>query len=226
MFDTAQALTLMQYGDSAYPAGGFAFSWGLEGLTADNLLDGPADLDDLIEEHLARRWNTMDRPLLRRAFDAAIDVEALLDVDRYAEAATFSAQMRDGSRRAGRALLGVAARQRGPLSLSFRAQLTAGEGHGHLPVVQAIVYRDAGLDWAAAELLSGWTLVTGLVSAAVRLGSVGHIEGQLSLRSARVVLADLLAEPVDTTRPPSSFTPLIDIAVSRGPSRHVRLFST
>jgi urease accessory protein len=225
MFDTAAALTLMQYGDSAYPAGGFAFSWGLEGLAADNLLDGAADLDDLIEEHLARRWNSMDRPLLRRAFDAP-DVEALLEVDRYAEVATISAQMRDGSRRAGRALLGVAARQTLPLSLGFRAQLTAGEGYGHLPVVQAVVYRDAGVDWAAAELLSGWTLVTGLVSAAVRLGCVGHIEGQLSLKSARGVLVDLLAEPVDTSRPPSSFTPLIDIAVSRGPSRHVRLFST
>ena len=36
MFDPASALALLQYGDSAYPAGGFAFSWGIEGLAADD----------------------------------------------------------------------------------------------------------------------------------------------------------------------------------------------
>ena len=34
LFDRLQTLALLQLGDSAYPAGGFAFSWGLEGLAA------------------------------------------------------------------------------------------------------------------------------------------------------------------------------------------------
>lgn len=225
MFDTQASLALLQYGDSAYPAGGFAFSWGVEGLAADGLLQDHADLDDLVFEHLAFRWNTMDRILLRRAF-IATDLDSVAAVDRLAEAATPSAQMRDGSHRAGRALLGVSVRLGGSLATAYRARLTADARLGHLPVVQAIVYRDAGLGLEAAQLLSGWTLVTGLVSAAVRLGIIGHIEGQQSLATARHVLAALLAETPEADVQPSSFTPLIDIAVSRGPARHVRMFST
>lgn len=225
MFDTACALAMLQYGDSAYPAGGFAFSWGLEGLAADGLLDGQSDLDDLVFEHLSLRWNSMDRILLRRAF-AAADLEATAAVDRHAEAATPSAQMREGSRRAGRALLSVSVKLGGARSTSYRELLSTDARLGHLPVIQALVYRDAGFDLAAGELLSGWTLVTGLLSAAVRLGTVGHIEAQQSSRRARGVLEELLAEAPAVDVQPSSFTPLIDISVSRGPSRHVRMFTT
>ena len=109
MFDAAAALALLQYGDSAYPAGGFAFSWGVEGLAADGFLDGREGLEGLVRDHLCFRWATMDRVLLCRAY-LAPDLEAVAAVDRYAEAATPSAQMRDGSHRAGKALLGIAVR--------------------------------------------------------------------------------------------------------------------
>jgi urease accessory protein len=97
---------------------------------------------------------------------------------------------------------------------------------GHLPVAQAIAYRDAGLELASAEIVSGWTLVCGLVSAAARLGLIGHVEAQDCLDAARLVLADLLKEPCSEDAIPSSFTPLIDIAVSRSRARAARLFAT
>lgn len=225
MFDVATALALMQYGDSAYPAGGFAFSWGVEGLAADGLLHGRQNLDDLIWEHLRFRWNTMDRPLLARGYRADTP-EALAAVDRFAEASTASAPMRDGSRRAGRALLVVSARRGGLLSVAYRALLATDFRLGHLPVIQAVVFRDAGLELNAAELVSGWTLVNGLVSAAVRLGSIGHVEAQEALQTARTTLAELLMRPLSEDVVPSSFTPLIDIAVSRARSRPVRMFTT
>jgi len=225
MFDAAAALALLQYGDSAYPAGGFAFSWGVEGLAADGYLDGREGLDAVVRDHLCCRWATMDRPLLIRAFRAA-DLDAVAVVDRYCEAATPSGQMRDGSHRAGKALLGIAVRLAGQLSTAYRETVSADPRLGHLPIVQALAYRDAGLDLRAGQLLSGWTLVTGLVSAAVRLGTIGHVEAQQSLAAARTVLEELLRTEPDEDIDPSSFTPLIDIAVTRGPSRHVRMFAT
>ncbi|BAM89563.1 urease accessory protein UreF [Bradyrhizobium oligotrophicum S58] len=225
MFDRSEALALLQLGDSAFPAGGFAFSWGIEGLAADGLLSGHDDLDDVIADHLAQRWATMDRILLRRAWHAD-DTAAMAGVDRLAEAATPSAEMREGSRRAGRALLGVWVKLTGALSIAYRARVSADPRLGHLPVVQAITGRDAGLGLDAAELVSGWTLVTGLVSAAVRLGLIGHIESQRSLARGRALLSDVLTDTPDHDAIPSSFTPFIDIAVSRGPLRHVRMFTT
>jgi urease accessory protein len=225
MFDPSAALALMQYGDSAYPAGGFAFSWGVEGLAADGLLRGGADLDDFVDEHLAFRWHTMDRPLLGRAYRAE-GPAALTEVDRHAEAATPSVPMREGSRRAGRALLGISQRLGGALSTAYRECLSADPRLGHLPVAQAIAYRDAGLDLASAELVSGWTLVNGLVSAAARLGIIGHVEAQRALATARPRLAGWLALDISEDATPSSFTPLIDIAVSRSRARATRLFTT
>lgn len=225
MFDTGATLAMLQHGDSAYPAGGFAFSWGVEGLAADGWLDGAADLDCLIAEHLRFRWASMDRILLRRAFTAP-NLAAVAAVDRLAEASTPSAQMREGSHRAGRALLGVSVRLGGALTSAYRPMVSADARLGHLPIIQALVYRDAGMALDAAQLVSGWTLVTGLVSAAVRLGLVGHIEAQQAMGAARDMLEAILAETPDSGAEPSSFTPLIDTAVSRGPARHVRLFST
>lgn len=225
LFDRSQTLALLQLGDSAYPAGGFAFSWGLEGLAADGMLADRDQLDRIIADHLARRWAMMDRILLRQAFRAP-DCEAIAAVDRYAEAATPSAEMRNGSRRAGRALLGVWVKLDGPLSVTYRNLASSDARLGHLPIVQAVVCRDGNFGLDATELVSGWSLVTGLVSAAVRLGIIGHIEAQRSLAAARSLLAELLAETPAPAAVPASFTPFIDIAVSRGPLRHVRMFTT
>ena len=70
------------------------------------------------------------------------DCQAIAEVDRLAEAGTPSAEMRDRSRRAGRALLGVWVKLDGPLSVAYRGQVSADARLGHLPVAQAVVGRD------------------------------------------------------------------------------------
>ena len=223
--DTLSMLTALQFADSAFPSGGFAFSWGLEGLAADGLVETAADVNEIAVEQLTYRWNSMDRVLLHRAY-AAADVGALVAVDLQAEAATPSAQMRAGSRRAGRALLGTSARLGHAAARTYRDASHANARLGHLPVVQGVVFKAAGLSLPMAELVSGSSLISGLASAAVRLGLIGHIDAQQIAITVRPILTRLLEDEVADGQRLSSFTPLTDIAVSRGASRHMRMFAT
>ena len=221
--DITALLTALQFADSAFPSGGFAFSWGLEGLAADDLLDDASDVQEIAEEQLIYRWNSMDRILLRRSY-AASDVAAVAAVDLQAEAATLSAQLRTGSRRAGRALLGTFVRLGCAAARAYRETTQADPRLGHLAVMQGVVFKASGLSLPMAEMLGSWAVVGSLTSAAVRLGTIGHIEAQQIAISLRPVLTRLLGvDPPDNT-PLASFTPLTDIAVSR--SRQMRMFAT
>lgn len=226
--DAAMLLRALQYGDSAFPSGGFAFSWGLEGLAADGLVENAADVAELAHDQVVHRWNGMDRILLRAAFDAAAagaDPAAFAAIDRRCETATMSEPMRAGSKRAGRGLLGVHARLGHAAAVAYRAATAEDPALGHLPVAQGLVFHASGLSLPVAEGLSGWAVVTALGSAAVRLGLMGHIEAQQMARSLQPILVGLLeADPPAAGL--SSFTPLADIAMARNPSRHMRMFAT
>ena len=223
--DISGLLTALQFADSAFPSGGFAFSWGLEGLAADGLIADALDVAEIAEEQLTYRWNSMDRILLRRAFVVA-DVAAVAAVDLQAEAATLSAETRVGSRRAGRALLGTSARLGHVAAQAYRKATHADARLGHLAVAQGVVFKAAGLILPLAEMLSGWAVIIGFASAAVRLGLIGHIEAQEIAMSLRPVLTRLLDSNPPAGERLASFTPLTDIAVSRGTSRHMRMFAT
>ena len=223
--DPAMLLLALQFGDSAFPSGGFAFSWGLEGLAADGLVDGAEDVAEIIAQQLSLRWSSMERILATRAY-AAADLDALINVDLLAEATTLSEPMRAGSRRAGRALLGVGARLVLDGVARYREAVADDARLGHLAVVQGMVFRASGLTLPLTELLSGWAVITGLTSAAVRLGLIGHIQALTMTGSLRATLAGLLRIPVAADAEPSSFTPLVDIAMTRNAQRDMRMFAT
>lgn len=221
--DTARLLLALQHGDSAFPGGQFAFSWGLEGLAADGRLRGAAALSDFAAEQLHRRWASFDRVALRRAYDAP-DLDEISAIDADVERMTLVATARAGSRQAGRSLLGVHARLGAAGAADLRARVAAGTTPGHLCVVQGAIGRGLGLDAATAEALSAWSLMSGLASAAVRLGLIGHLAAQALLTRLGASVADLLVQP-----PPAhmhAFTPLADIAMARHAGRDLRLFAT
>ena len=219
--EAARLLLALQHGDTAFPGGQFAFSWGLEGLAADGKLRGEAALSDTAMEQLHRRWASFDRVALRRAH---ADPAAACDVDAEVECMTLVATARAGSRQAGRSLLGVHARLGTGGAADLRARVAAGTTPGHLCVVQGVVGRGLGLDMATTETLAAWSLISGLASAAVRLGLIGRLAAQALLTRLGTQAADILADP-----PPArmhAFTPLTDIAMARHAARDLRLFAT
>ena len=111
-------------------------------------------------------------------------------------------------------------------AIRYREVIGDDPGLGHLPVVQGMAYREAGLGLGAAEAVSGWTAMAGLASASIRLGLIGHIGAQHILSRLRLRLDALLQDRPPPGVPISSFTPLADIAVSRNPGRHLKMFAT
>ena len=223
MADAAALLSALQHGDSFFPSGAFAFSWGLETLHAEGAVASAGDVFDFAAGQLRYRWAPCDRPALLAAHRSIADRAAVVAVDRELEALALPTALREGSRRAGRALLGVHTRLGTAGATGYRALVLGDNAPGHLAVAQGLVWRGAGLTDTDAEAVSAYTLSVGIVGAAVRLGAIGHVDGQDILTRLRPTIVSLLAEIAPPR--PGAFTPAADIAMMRHEGRHVRLFA-
>ena len=225
MTDPTAELTLLQYGDSFFPSGAVSFSWGLETLCAEGRITAAPEVSSFLHSQLRHRWATCDRPAVAAGHRMGEDLDAVARIDRLLEAQSLAAELRDGSRRSGGALLAVHEKLGTPGAETYRALVRSGGAPGHVAVVQGLVGRGAGLILPACEVLSAHTLCVGLLGAALRLGVIGHIDAQRILKQARVSIADILAVPAPGVDAMSAFTPEAEIAVMRHETAETRLFA-
>jgi urease accessory protein len=101
----------------------------------------------------------------------------------------------------------------------------AGEAPGHLPVVQGLLLAGVGLDERVASMVSAHALSVGVVSAALRLSVISHVDAQRILTTVRGLLADLLAAPVLDVALATVYTPATDVAAMRHETQTARLFA-
>ena len=218
-------LAALQFGDSFFPSGAVSFSLGLETLYADGIVTDAAALKEFLADQVTDRWATSERAFLAAAHRACPDWPAVAEIDALQEAMTLPCELREGSRKGGAALLGVHARMETPGAAAYRARLRAGEAHGHLAVVQGVVLAGSGLALARAEAVSLHGLCATILGAALRLGLIGHLDGQIMLRGLRPRMAALLAQPAPGVCEACSYAPLADVAAARHEDAAVRLFS-
>ncbi|MGF1502667.1 MAG: urease accessory protein UreF [Paracoccaceae bacterium] len=218
---TALALTL-QIGDSAFPSGAFAYSFGLERLARDGRVDR-STVAAWIEGELCHRWVPFDRIATARAHGSAA---AALTTDAQIEASLWSEPARKGSRAAGRGLC-AAARRIGLLTDDPIAAALAGNASpGHLAVVEGRIWREIGLDAEQTQIAAGHGFVARLASAAIRLSLLGALGAQ-TLRARLAPRISALVDPAAADAPLASAAPLGDIALMRHdlPGPGARLFS-
>jgi urease accessory protein len=223
MADAAALLLALQMGDSAFPSGGFGFSWGLETLKSDGLVRDGADVIAFAQAQLWHRWASADRPVLRAALAARGDLNRLAALDREVEAMNLAVEQREGSRRMGRALVRSHVTMDTPGAKAFQAAQREGRVLGHLPVAQGVVWGGAGLDIDGAEAVSAFAVAAGVGQAAVRLALIGPVEAQAMIAGLRGTIAALLARPCPDR--PHAFVPAAEIAVMRHESGEARLFA-
>lgn len=223
--DPSADLAALQFGDSFFPSGAVSFSLGLETLHADGIVTEAEGLRAFLETQLAERWATSERAFLVAAYRAFEDWPAIAEIDALQEAMTLPLEAREGSRKSGAALLGVHARMGTPGAIAYRDRLRAGKAQGHLAVVQGVLMAGAGLDLARAEAVSAHGLCVTILGAALRLGVIGHLDGQILLRDVRPKLAEILSAPAPDLAAVRSYVPLADVAVMRHETSASRLFS-
>ncbi len=219
-------LSALQQADAAFPNGGFAFSNGIEGLAALGARLNRDGLAGVFASVLRHRWASCDRVALVQAWRAGTALDRLAAIDHALEAATLPESLRRGSCRNGAALLAAHVRLATPGASDLRQALDAGVMLGHLPVLQGTLWRAAGLDEAIAVQVSGYTTVSGLASAAVRLDCLGALAAQAALRDVLPLVAKLAQAPVSDSQPLGGSLPWLDIACARQQNAALRLFAS
>ncbi|MEO8040821.1 MAG: urease accessory UreF family protein [Betaproteobacteria bacterium] len=226
MSDVAAALAALQLGDSAFPSGSMAFSWGLETLRADGQVNNAIDVAALVAGQLEQRWAEFDRPAIVAAHAAAGDLDVVCAVDREVDAATLAREAREGGRRIGSAVLKVHEGMGTRGVAAYRDCIARGDAFGQMAVVQGFVAEASGLGAEAACALSAHQLMLSLTSAAIRLGLMGHVDAQRILADQRTRVAAIMASPCPIVGAIQAYAPAAEIAMMRHETGSGRMFAS
>ena len=218
------AWRVIQLADSAFPAGGFAHSAGLEAASHLGEARTPVRLDAFVRAHL---WNvgTASLPFVAAAHDAPDEVWSL---DVKIDALLTNHVANRASRTQGRAFAATCAR------VFDHPRLAAIAGHArspaaachHAPVFGASL---ASIDVGRSETLAlhAYLALRGVVSAAVRLGIVGPLEAQ-RMQERHGETLDAVLRECSALAPDeaASSAPLLDVLGAMHDRLYARLFQS
>lgn len=225
MNEEEQILTLLQHGDSFFPSGAVSFSWGVEMLINDNVIKSKNELDSFIENQLIEKWSPFDKNILAHSYSSADNIEDVIAIDQLVECMTLATELRQGSKRLGTALLSTFEKLNNKPAKHYFTIVHKQKAYGHLSVAQGLIWKSIGLSKNYSLVLSAYTLCVSILSAALRLGLVGHLDCQKSLTKFRKLIYELSILAIPDLHEIYSFTPYSDIASMRHEVTDTRLFS-
>jgi urease accessory protein len=228
MTGDAAFLTLLQFSDGLFPAGGFAHSFGLETYVQDGRVRDRRDLETFIAAHLDGSAGPADAAAAAIAVRIARRDEPRewLALDARLDAMKTVPEFRAASRQMGRQALRVAAALGDDPFLARLARAVDEERTAahHATVFGAAVGR-GGADPERAAAAYLYATVALLVGAGLRLIALGQLEGQRVLAAMRGRIERLAAAAATATADDLwSFNPALEIAGIRHATLEMRLF--
>ncbi len=228
---------ILQLTDSAFPTGAFAHSGGLEAAWQSGETPAAAELTAFLSASLQQAAGTTAAIVAM----SAREPERFTELDEFTDAMLLNAVAKKASRSQGQALLAATSRvfsdaacggfaggsppQAASLN-EFAKDVRRRSSPTHLAPVFGVVHAYLGIDPKTA--VSNFLFVTlrGLVSAAVRLGIVGPLEGQtLQFEIARGCDGRVeTALSIDNVSAIVSTAPLLDYYQSMQELLYSRLF--
>jgi urease accessory protein len=224
--DTFSLLQMLQHGDSQFPSGSFAFSTGLEALYEDGRIDSVEGLAQFVEGQLRYRWATLDRVALVKTLRLGSNLNDISELDREVEIMGLAKGLREGSQRNGNALLGMHVRLQTPMAADYRAKVSNGSALGHIPVVQGLVWGQSGISEFQAQAAAAHGVCSDLLSAAMRLGRVGHVHAQKIRSRMNPIIMRVLEDPVEPETLMHAYVAAAEIATMRHETSELRLFAS
>jgi urease accessory protein len=220
-------LAALQLGDSSLPIGRFVHSHGLESWLAANADAGYDDLAELVETTLVAQVGPLDATAVALAH-AAPTPDRLHELDELVTAHKLVPSARAASQSCGRQLARLGGRLTGDdLAGSFCRLVAAESTPGNLAIVEGTLARALRLTEEQATLVELRGVAVGMLSAAIRLGRLSAIEGQLMLRALSPAIERASAEAV--MREPGdlrAISPELDIAALTHRRADARTFAT
>ena len=211
-----QKLTLTQLADSFFPSGSYTLSHGLEFLIQQEKVQHPGDIISFIQVLLHYKIATCDLIALIHAYNASAvnDTEEIKQIAAQLYAQTLIETTRKTQIQSGRALLMVAqSTWKHPQLEILERKRALDQFYCLHPVIFGVVGKVADLNLTDTTLAFLHGFVTGVLGAAIRLGSLGHLEAQQILLhlSPDIEAACHTASAMDLADM-RSCTPTIDLA--------------
>lgn len=214
-----QLLHILQYSDSFFPVGSFAYSDGLETATSSQEITDGKGLEEWMEHFVETTFLQCDGPALLQTMTALEigDIERVQQLDREVLALKPAASARAATCAIGKRLLVAAS----DITNASFAELP----HGTAPVAYGVAFFHRGMKPDHGLLAYGYARLAGIVSAGLRLISMGQTEGQQRLTRVLGRLPAAVGAIFERKDEPlRAFSPLLDIQQMNHRYVYSRLF--
>lgn len=223
----AHLARLLQFSDSTLPIGSFAFSNGLESALQTGVVKDAESVHRYVEMVL-RQAARMDGVALLHAHRAAL----LSDLDgiRLADHEIFCRRVGEEQQmmltRVGKKFAELTLKiTPSPLLERWLGDIRAGLTPGCYPVGQAVAMAHLGASEREAFVMHQYGVASMILSAALRLMRIDHLDTQRILFRAQERVEDDYGAVRDLTLDEmASFAPIFDVLVAHHTTTHVRLF--